>query len=273
MSREKTSDRHKRKKIELRRYLPFASPPLRTATKQELQARRALRSKNQRNNYSLQRNLAISFLAFCYRRIAELFYHSYRISSFYVHPEASSLIKDPEGKFIIAFWHNRLFYLPYSVKQNVMKRGHDILAMVSPSQDGELTTRVLTGWGIYASRGSSSRKGTQALREILSHVRLRFQPAIIPDGPRGPRYKVKKGIALLARASALPVLPVSYAAKKAWRLRKSWDAFTIPKPFSPIALEYGAPISIPKTMSIEEGQRLIESKMQEQMRRMQAKFA
>ncbi len=253
-------------------YPRLAPPPPHVCLNKRIEAIRTLRSQNQRYLYNFKQNFLISLSAFLYNRIAELFYYSYRKKSFTIHPQAQKLIEDPQGQFIVAFWHNRLFYMPFSTRQNILRKGHDILAMVSPSKDGELTTRIVANWGAYVTRGSSSRKGANALREILRYVKLHFHPLIIPDGPRGPCHEVKEGIVLLARLSGLPVLPLCYAAKKKWTFGKSWDHFSIPKPFSPIAIEYGEPIFISKDMDIEAGRLLIQEKMKDQSSRLEKLF-
>ena len=176
------------------------------------------------------------------------------------------------GQFIAAFWHNRLFYLPFSIRQNVLRKGHDILAVVSPSRDGELTARIVTNWGAYVTRGSSSRKGVRALQEIRRYLDLHFHPLLIGDGPRGPLYELKKGLPFLARLSGLPIIPYCYAAKKEWIFSKSWDRFSIPKPFSSIAVEYGKPIYVNKGMDIEKARLTIEKEMQEQLQRLESSF-
>ena len=262
----------KKKKKYPKGYPRLSPPPPHIPIEERLAAIRELRSKNQRQLYSRFYNLKISSLAFLINRIVELFYYSCRIKSFRIHPETKSLIDDPRGQFIVAFWHNRLFYLSFSIRQNILRKGHDLLAIVSPSRDGELTSRVGVNWGTYITRGSSSRGGVRALQEIRRYLNLHFHPLIIGDGPRGPRYELKKGLPFLARLSGLGIVPCCYAAQKEWVLSKSWDAFSIPKPFSPIVVEYGKAIYIDKNMDIEKARLLIQEKMQKQLQRLENSF-
>jgi lysophospholipid acyltransferase (LPLAT)-like uncharacterized protein len=82
-------------------------------------------------------------------------------------------------------------------------------------------------------RGSSSRRGSQALFELTGKLRQGFDIAITPDGPRGPKYQLQPGPILLARTTGSPILPVHARFSRALTLN-SWDGFRIPLPFSRI---------------------------------------
>ena len=40
-----------------------------------------------------------------------------------------------------------------------------------------------------------------------------------PDGPRGPRFTFKPGALLLSQMSGRPILPMAYAASRAWLIQ------------------------------------------------------
>jgi hypothetical protein len=67
---------------------------------------------------------------------------------------------------------------------------------------------------------------------------------MIPDGPRGPRGVAQPGVIALARFTGCPIVPLSFSATRAWRLR-SWDEFLIPKPFSKAVVCFGPPMTVP----------------------------
>ncbi len=46
---------------------------------------------------------------------------------------------------------------------------------------------------------------------------------ITPDGPRGPRFEFKPGAILLGQMSGRPILPMAFAASRAWLIK--WDKF------------------------------------------------
>jgi lysophospholipid acyltransferase (LPLAT)-like uncharacterized protein len=120
--------------------------------------------------------------------------------------------------------------------------------MVSASKDGGFLAAILECFGVQPARGSSSRRGPQALRELTSWARRGYDIAITPDGPRGPRYVVQEGVLALAQLTELPVVPISY--NLSWKIcLNSWDKFQIPLPFSRCEVIFDAPIHIPRSTS------------------------
>jgi hypothetical protein len=116
--------------------------------------------------------------------------------------------------------------------------------MISSSRDGELITTLAKFMGYTAVRGSSTRGGKEATREMVECIEKGKPCAITPDGPRGPRRQMKMGTVQIARLTGCSVVPFGFAAEHAWRLR-SWDKFIIPKPFTRAVFVYGEPILIP----------------------------
>jgi len=149
------------------------------------------------------------------------------------------------GPAIACFWHNRL------LGPLIPQRNRHCGVVISQSQDGELITRVVEGFGYVGLRGSSSRGGSDALRAVLRHLRRGYDVAFTPDGPRGPRYAVQPGVAYVARRTGIPVVPVgvSYSRKKVFG---SWDRFQLPLPFGTVCLIYGEPVRL--DASLEESE-------------------
>jgi lysophospholipid acyltransferase (LPLAT)-like uncharacterized protein len=151
------------------------------------------------------------------------------------------------GRAIFAVWHNRLalslrLYARFIQKHDPPRR---LAAMVSASRDGGLLAQVLTLFGVQPVRGSSSRRGAQALLEMTTWAERGYDLAITPDGPRGPRYQVQAGAVDLAALCGLPLIPVSYDLTQAWRLH-SWDGFLVPLPFSLCRVRFGEPLEVPR---------------------------
>jgi len=147
------------------------------------------------------------------------------------------------------YWHqHQLFCGKYLLEQRA--RGLKAGWLISPSVDGELGAMLVQRLGAYAIRGSSTHTGARALRDYYQAlVKENISPAITPDGPRGPRYQFKPGAILLAQMSGRPIVPMAYAASRAWRIK--WDRFVIPKPFARIAIAIGAPRHVPRTLDAE----------------------
>jgi lysophospholipid acyltransferase (LPLAT)-like uncharacterized protein len=140
---------------------------------------------------------------------------------------------------ICATWHGRILMLPclYGWRRRVH-------VMASHSTDGELVARFVGRFGFEAVRGSTSRGGSEALRRLVRLLRHGSAVAVAPDGPRGPRGIVQRGVIALARITGAPVLPLAFSAHPAWRLR-SWDEFLIPKPFARGVVCFGPPLWVP----------------------------
>jgi len=122
--------------------------------------------------------------------------------------------------------------------------GARLCIMNSWHRDGEIATRTLARWGIYSVRGSASRGGVRAFLQLVRAFREGYDLAVVPDGPRGPRYVVKLGVLHLARTTGALIYPVSYAASRAWQLR-SWDRLLIPQPFARLTFAVAEPLRVP----------------------------
>jgi len=156
--------------------------------------------------------------------------------------DESGLISEPRspGSIIFAFWHNRMFLMPYLYNRYLP--GRRVVCLVSASQDGEMIARVLNRFGLGSVRGSSSRRGKEAFRELTENLKDAWDVAITPDGPRGPRYQAHVGVIGLAALSGQNLIPVTYHVQ--WKIElASWDRFIIPIPFSPCHLHLGKPMT------------------------------
>jgi lysophospholipid acyltransferase (LPLAT)-like uncharacterized protein len=139
----------------------------------------------------------------------------------------------PKEKIIFALWHNRLALSTVLYRRYVLRFAPErrMAGMVSASRDGGLLAQILEHFGIEPVRGSSSRRGPQALREMVSFAERGHDLAITPDGPRGPRYEAQEGVISTAQLTGLPIVPAAYHLN--WKVQlKSWDKFQIPLPFA-----------------------------------------
>ncbi|HEY6190486.1 MAG TPA: lysophospholipid acyltransferase family protein [Pyrinomonadaceae bacterium] len=140
---------------------------------------------------------------------------------------------------IYTFWHNRVFLSTY------FWRRRRIVVMTSQSFDGEYIARFIQRFGYGAARGSSTRGGVGAVVEMVRLMRAGAPTAFTIDGPKGPRYVAKMGAVLLAKKTGAPILPFTVEAARFWEVKKSWDAFQIPKPFTRARVLIAPPISVP----------------------------
>jgi lysophospholipid acyltransferase (LPLAT)-like uncharacterized protein len=167
-------------------------------------------------------------------------------------PYGFTMRKD-SGPVIYCIWHNRLalcmkLYFTFGRKhpQTIGMAG-----LVSASKDGAFLAAILERFGVLPVRGSSSRRGPQALLELTTWAERGYDLAITPDGPRGPRYVVQEGAMSLAQITGLPIVPVSYSLNHKIQL-KSWDQFQIPVPFALCEVTGGRIFRIPREASDAE---------------------
>jgi lysophospholipid acyltransferase (LPLAT)-like uncharacterized protein len=145
-----------------------------------------------------------------------------------------------EGRPVVfVLWHGHLLPLSYH------HRHQGIATLVSRSADGEIIARIVESWGYTTVRGSSSRGGSAAIRPLARHLRAGRTVAITPDGPRGPRQKMKPGALRIAQLGGAPIIPIVGAASRGWWAAGGWDRFLIPKPFARLRLAYGEPHFVP----------------------------
>lgn len=156
---------------------------------------------------------------------------------------------------IFAIWHNRLLMLPRVFDPSFPTR--QSYGLISASRDGDLIADWIERSGYGTIRGSSSRKGVIALRQLMDTLAANGNVLFTPDGPRGPVYEASQGVIFLAQKSGAPIVPIHMEYSSCWRM-KSWDRFMVPRPFATLRAIFGAPISIPPLSGPEqfEAQRL-----------------
>ena len=163
---------------------------------------------------------------------------------------------------IFAFWHNRLIYMPYAYTQ--VGKTTNLVTLISKSKDGRIAGNICRRFGMKVAHGSTSRGGSEALREIIRLVRdEKMDCGITPDGPRGPKYKLQPGVVTLAQVTGAPIIPIFYDVKTKLRL-KTWDGFIIPLPFTYGYMSFSEPIYVPSDIS-EQQHKEFQSKVETAM--------
>lgn len=153
------------------------------------------------------------------------------------------LVRNGKG-FIYAFWHNRQILLP------VLREGENIHCLISSSRDGEYAARLAALFGKSSIRGSTTRGGFDAMKQIMRVLTEGGIVAITPDGPLGPAGQVQPGVVQVARALGTPIVPVAFDTSRK-KVFPSWDRFILPLPFSRIAVMFGEPVRIGKSETLE----------------------
>jgi lysophospholipid acyltransferase (LPLAT)-like uncharacterized protein len=147
------------------------------------------------------------------------------------------------GRVLLCTWHQQFFAaIRHFQTYRALRPG----LMISGSKDGEIIASVASRTGWEPVRGSSSRGGIQAMRQLIEKLRQTRLAGHIVDGPRGPAGVVKSGLIRIAHAADAVIVPFYILADRAWYF-KSWDHFMLPKPFSRVRLHFGEMIRLTAT--------------------------
>lgn len=154
------------------------------------------------------------------------------------------------------FWHAELL-LATAYLNTLRGAGLRAAWLISPSFDGEVPARVARRWGVHVIRGSATRTGVRALRDLQrTVVKERVSAVLATDGPSGPPRVSKAGVVMLAQLSGAPLLPLTFRARFALRL-PTWDGLCLPLPFARVEVQVGALRGVPRDLAPEllEGER------------------
>jgi lysophospholipid acyltransferase (LPLAT)-like uncharacterized protein len=160
-------------------------------------------------------------------------------------PENEQTVLDRHQSLVYVSWHQRFFpgITFFSSRQ-------PIAIMISQSRDGEMVARVVDILGWRSVRGSSTRGGVPALKQLKDLAHAGYKIGHIVDGPKGPFGYVKPGLLRIAQVAGKPVVPTITSAQKKW-VFNSWDRFMVPKPFSRVIIRFGKAIDVPAALGGE----------------------
>jgi lysophospholipid acyltransferase (LPLAT)-like uncharacterized protein len=145
------------------------------------------------------------------------------------------------NSWILASWHEALLMNMFSLRDS------GLVAVVSPSWEGEIIARTMRGLGIDLARGSSGHQPMHAIRESVRQLQVGETIGWVVDGPIGPRRVVKPGILQIASMAQRPILPMHAVAKRKWTF-PTWDQQAIPYPGTNLAIGFGEPFHVPKKL-------------------------
>jgi lysophospholipid acyltransferase (LPLAT)-like uncharacterized protein len=159
---------------------------------------------------------------------------------------------------VYAFWHRCIFAGTWYF------RNRNAILMNTTNFDGQWTRRVIERLGYGTAQGSSTRGGLRGLAVMAQRLEEGLDAAFTIDGPRGPRYIAKPGPVMLARRTGRPIVVFHIGLERAWTLKKTWDLFQIPKPFTRAILVIAPPIEVGEDIN-REGLEQKHQEMQEML--------
>jgi lysophospholipid acyltransferase (LPLAT)-like uncharacterized protein len=136
-------------------------------------------------------------------------------------------------RVVYTLWHGQMLPILFAHQQRTG-------VLISEHRDGEIIAGVVSAFGFFGIRGSTTRGGARALLSCVRALHDGADVAITPDGPRGPRYSFAPGALVVAFRARAMVVPIVAHVDRCWQL-SSWDGFVIPKPFARVTIRYGAP--------------------------------
>ena len=160
-----------------------------------------------------------------------------------------------------AFWHGRLLMMPVMYRVT----GRKLSFLVSPHRDGQVIGKAAERFGYNAILGSTTRRGFSALNKMVKVLDEGQDLAIVPDGPRGPRFQVQMGVIELAKLTKRSIVPLSFSASKK-KIFRTWDRFVLPYPFSKGVFIWGEPVHVDSDgdqAELEEKRLLLEKRLNE----------
>lgn len=198
---------------------------------------------------TLSRRLAYAVAMPLLRVLVWLLWRSCRVQ-----PVQGSEIVDKvlsgESPCVPCFWHRDILVVLLTIRTWI-DRGFKAGIVISASVDGEVPARIAQSWGATVIRGSASKTGALAMRDIHGVMKAGTSIVSAADGPVGPAYYFKSGVILTSRIGSAPLVPIGCAADRAWHMDR-WDDFLIPKPFARIAVCIGEPVTLPHGASKED---------------------
>lgn len=170
-------------------------------------------------------------------------------------------------RYLYAWWHARLLMMPRTACKDWP--GY---MLISDHRDGGFISDTINLLGIDTIRGSSTRGGAKAMRNMIKAVKEENRHlGITPDGPKGPRETVKRGTVQLAMKTGLAFVPICYATKRHWRIN-SWDRFYIPQPFTRGVFVFGDPVPVSPDDDMDDARARAQQAMDETQNRADTYF-
>lgn len=163
----------------------------------------------------------------------------------------------PEEPMIFACWHGELLMLPY-IYARYRKTPH-AKVLISSHFDGMLISKTIEYFGLGTIAGSTNRNATRVLMQGIKALKEGYDIGITPDGPKGPRHEVADGVVAMAQKTEAKIVLVRIQPTKYWQL-KSWDKFTIPKPFGTLNYYATQPLDI-KALDMQSAKNMIQERL------------
>ncbi len=157
-----------------------------------------------------------------------------------------------EGKpIIVLVWHGRNFQAIPMSRLFI----NPVTALTSRSRDGAMIANVIRPFGYAAIQGSGTgtaakkrtnpkKRGMQAFRAMLKHLKNGEMVLATADVPPGPVFETGPGMVKLAAKSGAAIMVVGAGFSPELPIPGTWDKSKLPLPFANRSLVFGEPIYV-----------------------------
>lgn len=165
-----------------------------------------------------------------------------------------------EPPVIIVMWHDAIFAATIYAGRYFPWRGRTLHLLISGSEDTRVLRNFIRLYGFRYALGSSSHGGHSALRTLRGLLNSGKHIVITPDGPRGPRRKLKGGAIALAKMTGSPIVLCTSNDSRQW-IARTWDQARISKPFARVRVAMSEPIYIDRATDTAEAETAVQQEM------------
>ncbi len=155
---------------------------------------------------------------------------------------------DDSLRFVGVMWHDQMLIPTFASHRPNRQRTS---CLISQHHDGGFLAEAMRIMELTPVRGSSSRGGAQAIKQLMEDVEGQHI-VITPDGPRGPRHVFKPGAVYVASQTGRPITACAYSCRSEWRIKGKWTDQLIPKPFTTIYLVHSDFLVIPPNITRDQ---------------------
>lgn len=165
-----------------------------------------------------------------------------------------------KGNCSLVIWHDRLGILAKILHKFVPEFSY--LAVLSNSRDGRILGCLATSYKQCDVLFVPHDGREIALKKMVDALKNDNRVLIVtPDGPRGPRHKLKPGIVLASQHADSTIIPLTWECTHCWVLN-SWDKMAFPKPFSKIKINFGETLKVSLDQNLDLAVSSVEEAMQ-----------
>ena len=152
-------------------------------------------------------------------------------------------VAEASGRPVLwAMWHGQLMgFISFGDR---FLDNEDFVAVMVGDERGDtlgMFARRLRGRVFRVDMKGNPFAAGRAVLRVIQEMKAGHQSIIAPDGPDGPAFTPKPGVAFLARKAQAAILPLGVWTRQAYHLRR-WDRYLVPVPFARFHVKIGRPL-------------------------------